>query len=373
LSLYPFLFINHLGSSLSAYYRILAINECDLNINILTYPNGQDLKNFKIFRSYSIIRFKEYKPGEYWKKLVYDLQLLLKSFRIINKYDIVITHASANFFIYFYRLFYRRIYFIATVHGNLENELKKWNISKSKSLGRLFQKFEENTLKLFGKVIVEHKSTYLQFLEKGLKKADIRLIELCAIPIKELQQENVSKIFNIVYTGTFVNVQNIDLIINAAKYLSEENIKFTLIGAFPSELKRYTKILNENNLADKISILQRMNKNDLYQYYNNANVLISPRIYGNDTPMKIFEYLSTGRCVLATDKPIHTGILNSENAFLFIPTPEKLSEAIIYLRDNPFIRQKLGEKAKADYETLYSFNVLKEKYIKLFESLQLLD
>ena len=32
-----------------------------------------------------------------------------------------------------------------------------------------------------------------------------------------------------------------------------------------------------------------------------ADVLISPRIKGVNTPMKIYSYLDSGRCVLATD------------------------------------------------------------------------
>ena len=53
-----------------------------------------------------------------------------------------------------------------------------------------------------------------------------------------------------------------------------------------------------------------------------ADVLVSPRTRGNNTPMKIYSYLDAGRAVLATDLPTHTQVLTPECARLAPADPD---------------------------------------------------
>ncbi len=51
---------------------------------------------------------------------------------------------------------------------------------------------------------------------------------------------------------------------------------------------------------------------ELGHYLNQANILLTPRIQGNNTPMKLYSYLGSGKAVLATDLLAHTQVHTSE-------------------------------------------------------------
>ena len=84
LVLVPFSFYQQSGSSLSTYYRIMALLDLGYDIDIITYPHGNNLPDEKlnILRSPGRKLFSSFQPGEYKKKIVYDnLSEKLKAFK----------------------------------------------------------------------------------------------------------------------------------------------------------------------------------------------------------------------------------------------------------------------------------------------------
>lgn len=67
------------------------------------------------------------------------------------------------------------------------------------------------------------------------------------------------------------------------------------------------------------------------------------------SPMKMFEYLATGRAIIASDLPVFREVLNEENAIFC--TPEKVIDwegALRGLLDNPARAGQLGKQARQD-------------------------
>jgi glycosyltransferase involved in cell wall biosynthesis len=76
-------------------------------------------------------------------------------------------------------------------------------------------------------------------------------------------------------------------------------------------------------------------------------VLVSPRLKGLNTPMKIYSYLDSGIAVLATRVRTHTQVLNDENAYLVEPEPLALGGGLADLLSDPALRERLARQAKA--------------------------
>ena len=55
-----------------------------------------------------------------------------------------------------------------------------------------------------------------------------------------------------------------------------------------------------------------------------ADLLVSPRIRGTNTPLKIYSYLRSGKPIVATNLLTHTQVLTPEIARLVDPTPNRL-------------------------------------------------
>ena len=79
-----------------------------------------------------------------------------------------------------------------------------------------------------------------------------------------------------------------------------------------------------------------------------ADVLVSPRLKGLNTPMKIYSYLDSGTAVLATRLRTHTQVLDERTAYLVEPEPEALGAGLAALLRDPSLRRQLAAEAK-DY------------------------
>jgi glycosyltransferase involved in cell wall biosynthesis len=82
-------------------------------------------------------------------------------------------------------------------------------------------------------------------------------------------------------------------------------------------------------------------------FLRRADVLVSPRLKGLNTPMKIYSYLDSGTAVLATRLPTHTQVLDDRTAYLVAPNPEAMGEGLADLLSDPALRTRLATQAKA--------------------------
>lgn len=367
----PFSFYHPSGSSLSSYHRIMALLELGHEVDVLTYPHGENIEhsNLTIFRSPEKKIFKYFQAGQYKKKLVYDFILFIKSIKLLSKnnYEVVIVHGTMTYLTALLIPFFRTN-FIAMKHGNLDVEMQKWNISNRKFFITIARKIDVFFANRYKYIICEHSSVKNKFIESGLKEKKLFLIKI-SVPnaSSENKKTTDSKSFNILYTGTFVSVQNIELLYQAGDLLMNENIMFYIIGGNDKELEYETTRIKNYTCKGKVKLLKRIGQEELIKYYNKADIVVSPRKFGHDTPMKIFDYMNFGKCILASNKLIHTEILNPQNSYLADPTPESFAKAIIHLINNPETVNKLAIQAKNDFEHRYSFNNMKIKYIELLE------
>jgi Glycosyl transferases group 1. len=77
-----------------------------------------------------------------------------------------------------------------------------------------------------------------------------------------------------------------------------------------------------------------------------ADVLVSPRLKGTNTPMKIYSYLDSGTAVLATRLRTHTQVLDDRTAYLVEPEPVALGTGLATLLKDDSLREGLAARAK---------------------------
>ncbi len=85
-----------------------------------------------------------------------------------------------------------------------------------------------------------------------------------------------------------------------------------------------------------------------------CDILVSPRVSGTNTPLKIYSYLRSGRPIVATDLRTHTQVLTSDTALLVSPEPEPLAAGLLALIQSREKRTALSEAARKLSETRYS-------------------
>ena len=85
-----------------------------------------------------------------------------------------------------------------------------------------------------------------------------------------------------------------------------------------------------------------------------CDLLVSPRIRGTNTPLKIYSYLRSGKPIVATNLRTHTQVLSPDVARLVEPNAAAFTAALADLIDRPEERERLARAAAALAAPSYS-------------------
>lgn len=120
-------------------------------------------------------------------------------------------------------------------------------------------------------------------------------------------------------------------------------------------------------LGDRIRFVGPRPLAEMTAVFEVADVLVSPRVAGSNTPMKIYSYLDSGKPILATDINSHTQVLNADVAVLAAPRAADLADAMCRLAADTDLRARLAANARALAAEKYSFGTFKDKVDRLYD------
>jgi glycosyltransferase involved in cell wall biosynthesis len=135
----------------------------------------------------------------------------------------------------------------------------------------------------------------------------------------------------VLYSGTFEAYQGLEHLIAAAPLILERvpSARFVLVGADDAGRVEVETAAAELVRDGILTIVDRQPRSLIPGYLALADVLVSPRSFGGNLPLKVFDYLAAGRPIVATDIPTHRTVLNDERAVLVAPTPEGLAAGVV--------------------------------------------
>jgi len=102
--------------------------------------------------------------------------------------------------------------------------------------------------------------------------------------------------------------------------------------------------------------VERQPRETMASYLAMADVLVSPRAYGGNLPLKVFDYLAAGRPIVATDIPTHRTVLAEDRAVLVAPRTDAIAEGILSVLADPERAQRLGTAARRYAQTHLGWN-----------------
>ncbi len=88
--------------------------------------------------------------------------------------------------------------------------------------------------------------------------------------------------------------------------------------------------------------------------------------------MKLFEYMASGRAIVASDLPTNAEVVSDgESALLTPPSDvEALAAAIRRLRDDPALRQRLADNAYATVMESYTWDARAKAILEVLSAEQ---
>lgn len=386
-------FFSSRGTPLSVYYRTLVETELGVEVDLLTYGEGQDV-NIPGVRIIRIPRFAflgNVKIGPSFLKLFLDLFMVIWTIGLIsyNRYDFVHAHEEAVFFCRYLKLFFR-FKLIYDMHSRLSQQLKNFQFTNSKLLINLFKMLEDSCLHAADAVITicPDLSRYVNEVIDNSKKhcliensifdqvktfqesSNLRLSSSGSNFQKKTLELPRSKRF-VVYTGTLEPYQGIDMLIAAFKMVVAEipDSCLLIVGGSKRQVEHYSAMAENYNLGDYILFTGHVSQSLAKHYSQLSSVLVSPRIKGTNTPLKIYEQLASGIPLVATNIYSHTQVLNEDVAFMVEPDSESMARGIITALKSGKNKHHIEKNARRLYQERYSRPIYVKKLQYVLELL----
>jgi len=170
------------------------------------------------------------------------------------------------------------------------------------------------------------------------------------------------------YIGNLERYQGLDLLLDSLAIVLKSGVKAALViaGGKEADIRHYQEKAKMAGLDENVRFLGPWPIGRMADLFAVADVLVSPRVQGNNTPMKIYSYLQSGKPILATNLPTHTQVLTPGVAVLASPTPEGFAAGMRELIEHPAQGQELARRAKALADAQYSWPVFERTVRELY-------
>jgi glycosyltransferase involved in cell wall biosynthesis len=108
----------------------------------------------------------------------------------------------------------------------------------------------------------------------------------------------------------------------------------------------------------------------LNAYLAQADFLVSPRVKGGNTPMKIYSYMASGKPLLATDIDSHTQVLDGTCALIVPPEPAGIAEGLKKVAGDVAFGERIGSAAARLAQERYSLDAYRKKVREIYHFLE---
>jgi glycosyltransferase involved in cell wall biosynthesis len=381
LFLAPQPFFQERGTPIAVRLLLQELAACDdtLQFDVLVYHEGHDVE---LPRSVQVHRIRipsilknflsGIRPGASLKKLICDLFFLVDVFRLLLRsriqgqtYSTIYAVEESVFIAWFCKVLFR-IPYVYDMDSLLARQVvERW------SGFRLFSPL----LSLLERMAIRNASAVVpvcQALADSCRAAGAE--QICLLPDIDLsatfqQNSNSSQLRRqldiaptalvAMYVGNFEDYQGIDLLLESYASIAQKvssRLKVILVGGDAKQIAFYKTKAHLLGISNEIYFAGARPVSELGALLSEADILLSPRILGNNTPMKIYSYLGSGKPIVATSIESHTQVLTPEVALLAAKTPEQFGEKIVVLVESQELRDKLGAAGKALAHREFSFS-----------------
>ncbi len=178
----------------------------------------------------------------------------------------------------------------------------------------------------------------------------------------------------VVYTGGFYAGRGIELLHALAR--QHPDVQFIWAGGTSRSVKEWQEKLAGDGIKN-VLLPGFINNEQLPMYQAAADILVMPfgaKIAGSSggnsadicSPMKMFDYLATGRAIMASDLPVLREVLNEDNAVMLPPEEsDAWSKALTGLLADDKHRQRLARQGISDARK-YSWRDREETILRGF-------
>ena len=373
------------GTPFSEFHRIRALTDLGHEVDLVTYPFGRDVAigGLHVFRSLRPPFVHRVGVGPSFAKIPLDFLLALTAFRraFAGKYDAVHSHEEGGLIgVAIAGLL--RLPHLYDMHSSLPQQLSNFAFSRSRVVHGVFRAIERLMIRRSRVVIVICPS-----LEETVRAIvpDTRAVLIENAPGSSEEPATPADIAEvrrgfglspttpvILYTGTFEAYQGLDLLFEAMAgvHASMPGARLLLAGGKPDQVAKARAQARAAGVGDCVIFAGERPSEEIPAYLAAADVLVSPRSRGTNTPLKIYQYLRSGKPIVATRLLTHTQVLSDDTAILTGASAGEFGAGILAALTDAGRSAAVGQQARHLAETKYSYEAYLERTRQAYALLQ---
>ena len=373
-------FLEERGAPFAIYHHAKALLSMGYEIDLVTYHLGKpvDLPGLRILRIPALPFIQQVKVGPSLAKFPLDMLVFCLAFwrLCIARYDCIHTHEEAGLIGVILGAFFGRKH-LYYMHSDLSQQIVSSDFTTNPLLIKLAEAIQKFIACKSDAIIAicpdiemaaKHMTTNVPIyvIENSAVDENLPLPE--PRDVQRLRQElNLGDGPVLLYTGTLESYQGIELLLQSvpAVCLAFPAVQYVLVGGQEEQVEKYRRMAYALGVTDAVCFVGHRPLIEMPCYMALADILLSPRSKGTNTPLKLYTYLHAGKPILATRIYSQTQVLTPETALLVNPTPEKLAQGAIELLQNPQQAKALGERGRLFAEEHYSWQVFLKKSTKV--------
>ena len=356
------------GTPIAVRQVLQALGQLGYSVDLLTYPVGNDvtIPGLRIFRGTNPFGIRSVPVGLSVKKLLLDLALIAGLKARLRSQSYTCVHAVEE--MAFPAVVFARRYGVPVLY-DMQSSLPEQLASKA-PFGwppvRWILERLESWLVDRADLIVSSAGLAAR-IHRTAPAARVREWHYPSATV-DVEQPDVGALRErlgilprepvVLYSGTFENYQGLPELIAAIPLVRARvpNATFVLVGA--DRANGLATDQNTSSLMESgaLRIIERQPRSEMGAYLTMADVLVSPRAFGGNLPLKIFDYLAAGRPIVATDIPTHRTVLAEDRAVLVAPQTDAIADGILAVLSDRVRARRLGAAARTYAEKHLGWN-----------------
>ena len=347
------------GTPIAVRNVLQALSELQCNVDLLTYPIGQriDIPYVRVIRVPNLFGLRHVPVGFSLRKVLLDVELTIALWALLRRGRYWCVHAVEESAFPAVVLAHRRgLPVIYDMQSSLPEQMVRYRVFRGRRIQGLLRRCEAWLLQRADAVV-----SSAGLLQRVSEVAPGKLAQEWHFPSMEAApRQGAGTALRgelgipagapvVVYAGTFEPYQGLAMLLASLPRVlaSVPDAIFVLVGGDTESVAKMRQDAHEFEVNGAIRVTGRRPRAEIPAYLAMADLLVSPRVYGDNLPLKVFDYLAAGRPIVATDLPAHRALLDESRAILAEPSAEGLAQGIVSLLQDPQRAARLAIAARA--------------------------
>ena len=356
------------GTPIALKQVLRALGELGRPVDLLTYPVGADvaIPGLRIFRSANPFGYERVPIGLSLRKVVLDVPLTVALHRRLTRERYACIHAveEAAFPASLLAELHRTP-LLYDMQSSLAEQLARIGPLATAPARAVLTAAERWLLRRAS--LVATSAGLAEYVRRTAPGVPVREWHFPSAPadadpagVRELRERlGLTAAGPIVlYSGTFEAYQGLPELIEAIPLVRARvpDVRFVFVGA-----DRANGMIADGPAAALVEsgalrVVERQPRAEMAGFLALADVLVSPRAYGGNLPLKVFDYLAAGRPIVATDIPTHRTVLTDERAVLVEPAAAAIADGILGVLGDPPRARRLAAAARGYAQTHFGWS-----------------